>query len=227
MTIFENILLDIKNVKVIDETIPLNKYVAIDLSGSHTELAKKFMENPDNFERFILDYLEVNKAEVAFGGYNEERYLYTNHVLFNDGDTEERNIHIGLDLWAKAGTPVLAALEGTVHSFNFNAGTGNYGPTIILKHKVEGHEFYTLYGHLSIESIESIEIGDIFKRASRIGTLGDTAVNGNYAPHLHFQIILDMEEGFGDYPGVCTKSERDHFLKNCPDPNFLLKLDEL
>jgi len=227
MTIFENILFDIKNVKVIDETIPLNKYVAIDLSVSHTELSKKFLENPDNFEKFILNYLDMNKAQVAFGGYNEERNLYNKYALFNDGETEERNIHIGLDIWAKAGTPVLAVLEGTVHSFNLNTGSGNYGPTIILKHKVGSYEFYTLYGHLSIESIENIEIGDTFKRAAQLGTLGDAAINGNYAPHLHFQIIIDLEDGFGDYPGVCTKSEREHFLKNCPDPNFLLKLEKL
>jgi murein DD-endopeptidase MepM/ murein hydrolase activator NlpD len=129
-----------------------------------------------------------------------------------------------MDLWAKAETPVLAALDGKVHSFNYNAGIGNYGPTIILEHKIHGHTLYTLYGHLAMESIEDIEIGDTYKEGQQLATLGDAAVNGDYAPHLHLQIILDIEDHFGDYPGVCTKSDLDHYLKNCPDPNLLLKL---
>jgi murein DD-endopeptidase MepM/ murein hydrolase activator NlpD len=47
-------------------------------------------------------------------------------------ETEERNIHIGLDLWIKAGTPILSALDGKIHSF-ISAGFGDYGPTIILE----------------------------------------------------------------------------------------------
>jgi murein DD-endopeptidase MepM/ murein hydrolase activator NlpD len=60
---------------------------------------------------------------------------------FKDDQTEERNIHIGLDLWIDAGTPVFSALDGRVHSFQNNDSLGNYGPTIILEHQVEDLTF--------------------------------------------------------------------------------------
>ena len=218
------ILKSIQNVKVIDDTIGYNDYFPIDLSTANQDFSEQKIENSSSFEAYIEFYLLKNKAKVLYGGYSEKRNLYQRSDIFNDLETEERNIHIGLDLWIKAGTTVLAALNGKVHSFNFNTGLGNYGPTIILEHAIEGHIFYTLYGHLSIESIEEIEIGDVFKKGQKIATLGDAGVNGDYAPHLHFQIIIDIQENFGDYPGVCSQNNFDYYLENCPDPNLLLKI---
>ena len=60
---------------------------------------------------------------------------------------DERNIHLGVDIWAKEGTKVLAALDGEIHSFKNNTNHGDYGPCIILKHQLEESVFYTLYGH--------------------------------------------------------------------------------
>ena len=57
-----------------------------------------------------------------------------------------------------------------------------------------------------------------------MATLGDATINGDYAPHLHFQIIKDIAENTGDYPGVCSKNKRNYYLDNCPDPNLLLKI---
>ena len=218
------ILKSIQNVKVVDDTIGYNDYFPIYLSTANQDFSEQKIENSSSFEAYIEFYLLKNKAKVLYGGYSEKRNLYQRSDIFNDLETEERNIHIGLDLWIKAGTTVLAALDGKVHSFNFNTGLGNYGPTIILEHTIEGHIFHTLYGHLSIESIEEIEIGDVFKKGQKIATLGDAGVNGDYAPHLHFQIIIDIQENFGDYPGVCSQNNFDYYLENCPDPNLLLKI---
>ena len=218
------ILKSIQNVKVVDDTIGYNDYFPIDLSTANQDFSEQKIENSSSFEAYIEFYLLKNKAKVLYGGYSEKRNLYQRSDIFNDLETEERNIHIGLDLWIKAGTTVLAALDGKIHSFNFNTGLGNYGPTIILEHAIEDHIFYTLYGHLSIESIEEIEIGDVFKKGQKLATLGDAGVNGDYAPHLHFQIIIDIQENFGDYPGVCSQNNFDYYLENCPDPNLLLKI---
>lgn len=216
---FETLAASLPPVQVVDIK---GKYIPMDFSVSNTELTE--IKTPDEYEAYINKYLAENSADIAFGGYNEVRNLYKRSDLFNDTETEERNIHIGIDLWAAAGTNVLAALDGTIHSFDYNTGLGNYGPTIILEHIINGLTFFTLYGHLSMESIEEIEIGDQFKRGAVIATLGDASVNGDYAPHLHFQIILDIENYFGDYPGVCSKDDLKFYLQNCPDPNLLLKL---
>ena len=84
--------------------------------------------------------------------------------------------------------------------------------------------FYTLYGHLSLSSIENLKVGDVVLQGTVIGFLGDSSVNGDYAPHLHFQIIKDLEDNFGDYPGVSSEENKEFYSRNCPDPNFLLKM---
>ena len=155
MTPLETILSNIQNVKVIDESIDYSQYIPLNLSSTNEVLAKIEITNSTHFEKFIEDYLAENNAKVAFGGYNEIRNLYKRSTAFNDHKTEERNIHIGLDLWIKAGTPVLAALDGFIHSFNYNTGVGDYGPTIIIEHKIKNQHFHTLYGHLSLESISN------------------------------------------------------------------------
>jgi murein DD-endopeptidase MepM/ murein hydrolase activator NlpD len=224
MSTLETIFSKLENIKVINDSIPYSQYTSIDLSVSNSELSQIDLKNPIDFETYIENHLRKNKAKVAFGGYNELRNLYSNKSLFNDEQADERNIHIGMDLWIKAGTPVLAALDGTVCGFDYNTGAGNYGPTIILKHNFENQTFYTLYGHLSIESIEDIEIGTLFKKGQQLATLGDSTVNGGYSPHLHFQIIKNIGKNFSDYPGVCSKKDLEYYLENCPNPNLLLKI---
>jgi len=210
--------------KVIDSSIHLSKYVPLDLSVTNHELMEMKPENASEFETFISNYLEKNNAEVAFGGYIEGRTLYKRSTIFKNDSIPERNIHIGLDLWTKADTAVLAPLSGKVHSFKNNIGLGDYGPTIILEHIIENEKFYTLYGHLSLESIENLSVGTFFNKGQKIATLGNSSVNGDYAPHVHFQIINDIEEYNGDYPGVCNTNDLNFYIENCPDPNLLLKI---
>lgn len=226
MLTLETLFLQIENVKVIDNTIDYSQYIALDLSVSNADLSNFDIKNPILFEDFIENYLLKNKAKVAFGGYIEHRSLYNQSSIFNNDQSDERNIHLGVDFWIKAGTSVLAALEGTVYGFDNNTGAGNYGPTIILEHKIENQIFYTLYGHLSLESIENIAIGTVFKKGQQLATLGDASVNGSYSPHLHFQIIKNIQNNLSDYPGVCSKKDLDFYLENCPDPNLLFKINK-
>ncbi|MEP7094641.1 MAG: peptidoglycan DD-metalloendopeptidase family protein, partial [Flavobacterium sp.] len=184
MKSLESILKTFPSTKVIDSTIDYSKYIPLDLSISNQELENQ-SENSADFEDFIFNYLKKNNAKVAFGGYIEGRGLYQRSPIFKNGLTPDRNIHIGLDLWIEAGTPVLAPLDGTIHSFKNNVGLGDYGPTIILEHKIENQKFYTLYGHLSLESIENINIGQFFKKGEYLASIGNSEVNGDYAPHLH------------------------------------------
>lgn len=224
MTTLETILKKIENVKVIDASIDYKKYTPLDLSISNKELLNKNLKTASDFENYIENFLTEANAEVAYGGYNEHRNLYQRSSIFNDSTTDERNIHIGLDLWINIPTNVLAALDGSVHSFKYNEGLGNYGPTIILEHQIDDLLFYTLYGHLAKESIQNLKIGQKFKKGESIAELGSANVNGDYAPHLHFQIIKDLQGNNGDYPGVCAAKDLEFYLENCPDPTILLKI---
>jgi hypothetical protein len=84
--------------------------------------------------------------------------------------------------------------------------------------------FHTLYGHLSLKSITGKQEGQDVEKGSWIASFGDLSENGNWPPHLHLQVILDMQGWKGDYPGVCKFSEREQYLSNCPDPDLLLQL---
>jgi len=212
-----------KTIQILDAEIPKDAYILIDFSVSNNSLNNLDLSDPYQTEGFINKYLEKNNALVAYGGYNEERNLYKGNTIFNSDTTEARSIHLGVDFWAKAGTGVCAPLDGKVHSFKNNNSKGDYGPTIILEHIIDEMIFYTLYGHLSITSLTGLYKGKDIKEGDEFASLGVPEENVNYAPHLHFQIIKDLQGYLGDYPGVCTKKDRAISLENSPDPNLLLK----
>lgn len=223
---FEDFLVGIsrKPLRVLDASIKNSKYIHLDLSQDHMELQGVDVSSSTKLETYITNYIKKQHALVAFGGYNERRTIYKRSAYFNAAPTKERNIHIGIDLWCGVETPVFAPLDATVHSFKNNTNYGDYGPTIILKHCIDTVEFYTLYGHLSLASIENLKVNQVFKQGEQLGTLGDALVNGDYPSHLHFQIIRDLQGFNGDYPGVCNTTDLDFYLDNCPNPNLLLKL---
>jgi murein DD-endopeptidase MepM/ murein hydrolase activator NlpD len=210
--------------RVLDASIPNSKYIPLDLSIANTVLEKIDISSATKFEHFINSYVHNNNGLVGFGGYNEMRNIYKRSSYFNENVSEARNIHLGIDLWIKAGTPIFCPVDATVHSFKNNTNYGDYGPTIILKHTLKNVEFYTLYGHLSLASLETMEVGKPIKKGDCFVTLGNAAINGDYPPHLHFQIIKDLQGFEGDYPGVCNIKDLEFYLTNCPNPELLLKL---
>lgn len=222
---FEKSLEKIQNIKVLDASIPYEAYISLDLSINSKQLSAFSLKTTEDYNQFLLKHLKENNAQVAYGGYLEKRNLYQRSFLFNEEATKVRDIHIGLDLWVSAGTSVLAALKGTVHSFQNNVNLGDYGPTIILQHTLNNCQFYTLYGHLSLESIVLLHVGQHVNQGEKIAELGNSSVNGDYAPHLHFQLIKKIEDYFGDYPGVCSEKDLVYYKENCPDPNLLLKIN--
>lgn len=210
--------------RVLDVSIPKSKYIPIDLSESNQILNTVDVSSSSKLEVFVNNHIKKHDALVAYGGYLEVRNIYKRSNHFNSQAEEERNIHLGIDLWCEAETPIFTPLDGTVHSFKNNTNYGDYGPTIILKHHISGLIFYTLYGHLSLASIETLKVGQEFNQGDKIANLGDASVNGDYPAHLHFQIIKDIQGFKGDYPGVCSKQDLESYKVNCPDSGLFLGL---
>lgn len=197
-----------------------SKYISIDLSVKSQLLKTVDVSDPVKMDEFVKNFLLKNDKEVAFGGYFEKRNLYDRSDYFN-GDSK-RNIHLGIDLWCSAGTEVITPLKGKIHSFANNLNYGDYGPTIILEHELDDKVFYTLYGHLSIESLSNLKVGAEVNKGEVIAQLGTHEENGSYAPHLHFQIINDIGFYRGDYPGVSDTNNLEFYKNNCPDPTLIL-----
>jgi murein DD-endopeptidase MepM/ murein hydrolase activator NlpD len=220
---FENFLTSIKPkpLHVLDASIPKSQYIALDLSERNTELQYVDVSSSEEFSIYINSYLKQHNAKVAYGGYNELRNIYSRSTHF-DSLSEKRNIHLGIDLWCAEGTSIFTPIDGEIHSFKNNTNYGDYGPTIILKHNISGTVFYTLYGHLSLASIANLKVGETFSKGEQLAFLGDATVNGDYPPHLHFQIIKDIEGYLGDYPGVSSKKDLEFYLQNCPNPLLFL-----
>jgi murein DD-endopeptidase MepM/ murein hydrolase activator NlpD len=227
MTIIKNLFKNTEPIHLLANANSDKDYFPLDLSASNVDLEKINLENTTAVEAYIQEQRELFDSKIAFGGYLEKRNLYQRSTHFKNENSEERNIHIGVDLWTQAGTAVICPLDGWIHSFKNNAAIGDYGPTIILKHQLENDTFYTLYGHLALASIKNLKNGMPFKKGQQLATLGNSSENGDYAPHLHFQIIKNIADYDGDYPGVCSESDLDFYLENCPDPNLLLKIKTL
>jgi 4-aminobutyrate aminotransferase-like enzyme/Ser/Thr protein kinase RdoA (MazF antagonist) len=214
--------------RVVDVDLSSSEAIVLDLSIDSPELGT--WDESASVERMttlLFRRLDDAGARVGIGRYNEPRGVYTSPLFStksNDGP-EWRTIHLGIDLFMPAGTPLYAALDGTVHAFRNNDAVLDYGPTIILRHATsEGVEFFTLYGHLSLDSLEGLVVGKPVRRGDRIAKIGNYPTNGNWAPHVHFQVIVDMLGRNGEFPGVAAPSMRDVWLSLSPDPNLILKI---
>ena len=191
--------------------------VAMTLSASGNEFAG--LDEPA-MDAAVFERIDAAGAVAGVGGYLEDRAVYRDTDLFQ-GDAE-RSIHIGVDVFMPAGTPVYAPLAGEVQSFANRQVYGDYGPVIILRHRLDGVQFHTLYGHLTEASLDGLQVGSAVAQGQRIAAIGARPLNGNWTPHLHFQLIRDIGDWHGDYPGVVRRDELDYYRENCPDPMPLL-----
>lgn len=193
-------------------------FCKINLDVNTLDLDLEVIQTYDGLNLYIQNELKRTKAKVGIGGYLEKRVLYQQSNNFRN-EADNRDIHLGLDWWSAAGTEIYAPLDGIVHSFQYNDLHLDYGATIILQHELEGLVFYTLYGHLTLASLKGLEKGMAISKGTIFTAMGERTENGGWVPHLHFQIIKDMEGKEGDYPGVASQSSLAKFSENCPDPN--------
>lgn len=203
---------------------PGDRVLRMNFTSSNTELTDAILENTELFTNYVNETLQGAGARYGIGGYAEHRTIYRRSAVFDaDKDEEERRLHLGIDVWGKPYTKVMAPMDGIVHSFAFNNAFGDYGATIILTHHLDGMVFHSLYGHLSLNSLKNLREGDRITRGDVFAEFGIPFENGQWPPHLHLQLIVDMEGLRGDYPGVCRYSEKDRYLQNCPDAEVWLK----
>jgi 4-aminobutyrate aminotransferase-like enzyme/Ser/Thr protein kinase RdoA (MazF antagonist) len=196
-----------------------------DLGVGSTEIpGLDVVEDVSRLTELLFSRMARDGARLGIGRYDEPRVLYTTEA-FRPKNGEARTVHLGIDLFVEAGTEIRAPLAGRVHGFAFNDAPLDYGPTILLEHETEeGDRFHTLYGHLSLDSLEGLERGRAIAQGETIARVGTYPVNGNWPPHLHFQIVLDLLDEEGDFPGVAAPSDLELWLGLSPDPGRLLGL---
>ena len=202
--------------------------LVLDLSAGSLDLPElDTLDDPTRFNRHLTRLLADAGATVGIGRYGEPRLLYRSAGFRHPSGNPllARTVHLGVDLFATAGTPVSAPLAGRVRSAVENAGLGDYGPTVILEHRpADGPVFWTLYGHLARRSLKRLTIGLEIEEGKAFAHLGDVLENGGWPPHVHFQLIADLLDREGEYPGVAPPDERDAWRSLSPDPALLVKL---
>ena len=207
---------------ILDPRIPLSAYRKVDFSVNNVLLGDAPLD-VNRCRDYLSHFLGEVNGQAGWGGYLEQRNLYRGFDNFNPDTQECREYHLGIDFWADAGTGVYAPLDGVIHSWADRATAGDYGPVILLVHRLRDREVHSLFGHLSRDSLQGLYEGKPIRRGDFIGSLGSPAENGGYAPHLHFQLIYDLQGFRGDYPGVCSLSELPYYRRNCPDPMEVLR----
>lgn len=207
-----------------------SKVQLLDLSVSSTWVGHRNDFNDLDLFQFKLDQLQKEHPDcILAGGYMEPRALYTatSYDKIGNYGRQSRAVHLGVDFWLPAGTPVHALYDGEVVVAANDTGDKNYGGLVILKHEEDDCLFYSLYGHNELDSVLKHKVGDYIKKGAEICRLGDRNENGNWAPHLHFQIMLDLLDFKDDFPGVAFPNEKEIWRSFCPDPNLLFKQPNL
>ena len=219
-----------RGAQVIEADLRTARLIVFDLSAGSTLLGA----DPSNGEvnaltRRLFAKMESAQVSTGVGRYNEARLLYSSALFGSDSAAgeERRTVHLGLDLFVEPGTAVCAPLDGTVHLLGENMAALDYGPLVILRHTIAQEtgseaEFFTLYGHLTRETLSGLRQGQPIAKGEVFARVGSLQENGGWVPHLHLQIILDLLNRGADFPGVARASERAVWTSLSPDPNLLL-----
>ncbi len=217
----------------------LRRPCILDLSVESAELPLDTGTGVRAAERWVLEQIQSREATVGVGRYNEARLLYDDPAFQGQGNSgpETRTVHLGLDLFVPAGTPVHAPLSGVVTSVENRTRTLDYGPTVVVRHvTADGTGFHTLYGHLDRPTLTHTAPGQRLREGDILGWVGDFAVNGGWPPHLHLQVIAvdpmsddsEAEGGSGRQltRGVVLDRLRTVGLSVSPDPTPLAGLGD-
>ena len=132
---------------------------------------------------------DANPGEFALGYYNEPRLIYTDKA-FRRGvwrSSNRRTVHLGIDVFAPAGTHVHAPIDGSVYAVENRTAHLDYGGMVVLMHETpDGETFYSLYGHLDPAASTHLQPGMLLKAGEVFAELGDKTNNGGWAPHYIF-----------------------------------------
>ena len=221
-----------KNIKFssLFPTIGKENIYPLDLSVSSTWIGVQSEFNDLDLFQFKINQLQARVPDkIIAGGYLEPRPIYTtsSYDKIGNNGNESRSIHLGIDFLLPAQTPVHSIFDGVIVTAVNDEGDKEYGGLIIIKHRFNELDFFTLYGHLTIASVKGKEIGQTINKGDRIGHLGDYPENGNWAPHLHFQILLSTLDYNSDFPGVTYPGQMNVWKSICPNPNLFFKDENL
>jgi murein DD-endopeptidase MepM/ murein hydrolase activator NlpD len=103
------------------------------------------------------------------------------------------HLHVGVDMMAAYGTPVVAIVDGTITMSSYGSSAGNWQ---ILSGD-NGHSYYYMHNQQNIVN------GGHVRAGQQIATVGDTG-NAAGTPHLHFEYHPGGGAPVNPYPLVAS-----------------------
>ncbi len=207
---------------VVMPSLPVPKAVILDFSASGPDAALIATLDGPQLDRYCENKIAGAKADFGAGRYGEDRTIYKGEA-FATASTARRTVHLGIDIFAPAGEAVHAPLTGTVAFKHDDDVDFGFGPTVLLEHLTDdGDRFWTLYGHLERHGFVKLKVGQTVKKGEAFAAFGARHENGNWPPHLHFQIVTDHLGLEGRMHGVGTGRDWQVWRAICPDPNVIL-----
>lgn len=130
----------------------------------------------------LVEYLEDQKSLLASTPsiWPVKGWLTSTFGYRSSPFTGRREMHKGLDIATRSGTPIIAPADGLVV---FAGREGGFGNMIILDH---GYGITTRYGHCS--SIDA-KLGQKIKRGDVIARIGSTG--RSTGPHVHYEVAVN------------------------------------
>src|SRR5262245_31506883 len=205
---------------VLDKAPALAAKAAVPFVDPARPIAKaSAARQPDEAERLWRAIADQTGVELGIGPWGEERPVYSSDAfqsVFAPG--ERRSVHLGLDLFAPAGSNVRTPLDATVVDLFETDLPLDYGHAVLLRHEPEEHAFYSLWGHLSAKTVRDRTVGERLNAGDVIGQFGAPHENGNWQPHVHIQLITYRPEHAGDVIGAGEARYRAVWGELFPNP---------
>jgi murein DD-endopeptidase MepM/ murein hydrolase activator NlpD len=135
--------------------------------------------------------------------------------------TEGWQMHEGLDIRClqrdkhnEPTDPIMATADGTVVYINLKPSLSNYGNYVVVHHRIEGIDVFSLYAHLSAVR-DGLKVGTALKAGEVFATMGHTSNTGEPITkdraHVHFELNLLANDHFSAWYKKTNPTERnDH-----------------
>ncbi|MBO0695251.1 MAG: M23 family metallopeptidase [Verrucomicrobia bacterium] len=163
----------------------------------------------------FYQHIERNYKGVKSTPWEGGQYGFVRDPTDTPGGVVYTRFHEGIDIRPvhrdANGEPldeVRAIADGKVVHANPVAGHSNYGKYIVIEHRWNGSNYYSLYGHLSSIAVQP---GETVKRGQRIAVMGYTGTGLNRErAHLHLELNMMLSDQFDAWYNTFFRNDPNH-----------------
>jgi 4-aminobutyrate aminotransferase-like enzyme len=207
---------------VVDAPLDCDHVAILDASLEPEKLGHPSRDGGENLTLWWRAMQARVAPRIGIGRYAEDRGIYDHPEEVRDD--KARKIHHAIDIFLAPGTNVLCPFPGTVEDFGNDAERHGFDGIVILRHETDdGVPFWTFYGHLAPSGLAILQRGQRVAPGAVIGRLAAETENGDWPPHLHFQLMTHLMGWKAiEVNGLSRSDQWELWREICPNPNIVL-----